>query len=126
MVVNIGESPCSRRRASSTYSLLSSQPMALRCSRSATSRVVPAPAKGSSTVHGCGSPVCEQDGRQPVVSTDTYIDARCGLDEARIDGECPRTPLLFGWALQDSDLVSLTHGAAHVGQQPFSDVPALI
>lgn len=142
----------SRLTLIATYSWFNSIPMALRPSFAATIRVVAAPEKGSRTVQGMGRylnnslPVQpsfgrqqEQEGCQPVVICSCCLNWVAYWEQlepsafrrsigpyslisflARLSLLDPPTQTTFPFS------TTLTHGAPHFEQHPFSEVPALI
>src|SRR5579862_8505045 len=107
-------------------------PMALRPMRSATMAVVPAPEKGSRTVHGAISATWPQDGSQPEVDRSRAGSFQCEPLKSRFCFEAPYAAERFEWpaSLAASCVVlpltitSRFHGAPHSEQQPRSEVPA--
>ncbi len=115
----------------SQYPRLRSHRIARRPSLLATTAVVPAPANGSSTMQGTGSPPQPHEGSQPVVVV-------AAGDHGTLEPMCVfkrlRSPLLaiFRSLLPDPRpsagcfSFTRTQGAPHTGQHPRSLVPAWI
>src|SRR5690606_29999088 len=111
------------RFAISTYSGLISMPTACRPRRSATSKVVPLPAKGSRTMHLPEPSLSGQSqvGSRPTVSRwggATIVPLGCVLPNLPIFSARSERLITIG-----SLLTTLTHGARHFGQA-FGLLPA--